>query len=104
MKNSTTDLKIVREHPARFTWGKVFKITDISVYTIVAFYPTDEPTKTLFHVYVDGDDMSNSCDTIETALLYGMAVKNLGDGNEAGSMARAAAKILGLKIDSGKPS
>ena len=104
MKESTTDLKIVRERPASFSWGRVLKITDISVYTIVAYQPPEDSTRTLFHVYVDGDDTSNSCETIETALLYGMAVKNLGDGNEAGSMARAAAKILGLKVDCGKAS
>jgi hypothetical protein len=98
----TTDLDIVRKNPRLFTWGTVVKIHDVgSSYTVIEY---QHHRDTRFHVYVDGQCTSNSCHTlegalllaIEGALLLAIGRKHL-EVNEARFMAMAATKLLGIK-------
>lgn len=90
----TTDLDIVRKNPRLFTWGTVVKIHDVgSSYTVIEY---QHHRDTRFHVYVDGQCTSNSCHTLEGALLLAIGRKHL-EVNEARFMAMAATKLLGIK-------
>ena len=92
---SSTDLKIIRETPARFTWGAVQYIHDIGPYTIVEY--TDKNNgATMFQVYVNGKSTSNSTATLDGAILLAVAWRNLG-ASEAPTMARGACRLLGVK-------
>lgn len=92
---TTTDLDVIRKHGHRFTWGYVTEIYDIGPYTI-AKYRDNNGENIRFHVYVDGKCTSNSCHTLEGALLLAMARKHL-EVNEARYMAMGACKLLGIK-------
>jgi len=106
MKNAnydTTNLEEIR-NGARFTWGRVVKIHDIGRYSFVEFYgrayENGHPTgkleeKTSFHVYVDGKSQSNSCGSLESALILAIAFDKL-EINHAWHMASAVNKILEL--------
>lgn len=93
--DTTTDLEIIRNHPRRFTWGKIVKIHNIGPYTIVEY--TDKSTKAYhFHIYVDGKCTGTSTLTLDGALLSAIGRSNL-EVNEARWMAMAAAKLLNVK-------
>lgn len=101
MNDQTTDLSIIRRDPSRFTWGRVEKIHDIGRYTIVEHmdYPASNApreSKRSFHVYVDGKSTSRGADTLEKALLIGVACGHL-EINAAGYAAHFAGQILGVE-------
>ena len=94
--DTTTDLDIIRKYPNRFTWGKVKQIHDVGPYTVV--HHQAEGVESNYHVYVDGRDCSVGSSSLGGALILAIAYKNL-ESNTANWMARAAAKLLGVKED-----
>ena len=92
--NRTTDLTVVRLAPHAFTWGTVRKIHDVGPYCLVEYEDRDQEIR--FHVYVDGRSTSNSCETMDEALLYAIAYSHL-EINDAGHMARAATRLFNIK-------
>lgn len=86
-----------------FTWGKVVDIHAIGPYEIVEYDefasgssrgPSGKRPlsgRRLFHVYVDGEDESRSCYTMEGALVIAIAAKQ-----GASLFAPAVAKLLKL--------
>ncbi len=105
---NTTDLKVIRVNPRRFTWGRIGQIHDIgyappegvSPYTIVEYLPWGrlEADGANFHVYVDGKDQSVGSRSLEGAILIAIARRNL-EANKGRFMAQAAAVLLGVKED-----
>jgi hypothetical protein len=99
---TTTDLEVIRSQPRRHTWGPVTKIHDVGRYSIVEYLSADSinpanDDRTLYAVYVDGKNVNISDPVFEQALLFAIAFGASTDGaTEAGAMARAAAKVLGI--------
>lgn len=103
MFKPTTDLEQVRAGE-RFAWGRVVKIHDIGRYSFIEYhgreYVSGSPTgklkeKTTFHVYVDGKSTSNSCGSLESALICAIALGKL-EINHARHMTTVCLKILEL--------
>lgn len=98
---TTTDLDIIRKNPSRFTWGKVTTIHDIGRYTLVEYVspPNNlhDKERTLFHSYVDGKNTNTSHTSLESGLVYAMAIGAIENVNDARHMARAACKVLDIK-------
>ena len=96
MSESTTDLKIIRQKPLRFTWGPVVKIHDVGLhYTIVQYRDDLNQERVHYHIYVDGLDQRVSTRTFEGALLIAIGRRNLSENSDM--LARAAAKLLDVK-------
>lgn len=91
---TTTDLATVRRRPRLFTWGNVIEIHDVGPYSFIEASSDDV---TSFHVYVDGEDTCNSCSTLDSALVFAIAHKNISSVNDARHMASAAIKVLSVK-------
>ena len=91
----TTDLAVIRHTPGAFTWGDVVDIHDIGLYSLIE-YTDHHDRKTGFHVYVDGHSTNNTFPTMDEAILFAIARKNL-EPNEARFMAIGATKLLNVK-------
>lgn len=98
---TTTDLDVIRKTPSRFTWGKVTNIHDIGRYTLVEYVDMKKGssiyTITLYHTYVDGKSTHTSHTSLESGLVYAMAIGAIENVNDARHMARAACKVLDIK-------
>lgn len=89
---TTTALSKVRDNRSSYTWGEIRKFHEIGRYTIIEYKHRDE-NKTLFAVYVDGEDQSQSCETLDQAIIAAVASAHV---SNSGAMALAACKILNL--------
>ena len=101
MKERTADLKIIRERPSLFVWGKIVKIHDVGRYTIVEHddYPAtnaNRESERSFYVYVNGKDTHTSAPTMEQALLHAIAEAFAGH-SAAHHAAFYAGKVLGVE-------
>ena len=95
----TTDLDVIRRTPSRFTWGRVVTIHDIGRYTLVEYVSqsSEKPPVVYFHSYVDGKTTHSSHTSLESGLIYAIAVGAIENVNDARHMARAACKVLDVK-------
>jgi hypothetical protein len=74
--DSTTDLKLVKKYPRKFTWGRVIAFHHIGRYDFIEYEGrwNGKLSGTLsFHVYVDGESTSEGACTLEQALLVAIA-------------------------------
>lgn len=97
MRETTTDIEIIRHKPSRFTWGEIQKIHDIGRYTLVEYIDSKGKEITLYHSYVDGKSTQCSHSSLESGIVYAMALGADDNPNTARYMAMAAVKVLGIK-------
>jgi len=89
----TTDLVLLKEgHP--FTWGEVIKIHEIGEYAIVEYrrWEADnvrilvgqaDTDNVMFSCYIDGNSLSKSTDSLDSALANCIAYKHEGMSSHA---------------------
>jgi len=98
---TTTDLAAVRRQPNRYTWGRVISFHDIGKYSFIEYESNPnhagDKSKTLYSVYVDCENTSFSCSSLEAAMLTAIGYANLGI-NAGSHMAIAACKILDVPV------
>jgi len=91
----TTKLNELKAGIGEFTWGEVIKIHEIGEYAIVEYHPwksegcivlSGQPdmTETLFSYYIDGEDCSQSAESLDEALAGCIAYKHEGANAQAG--------------------
>jgi hypothetical protein len=96
MSDTTTDLKLVKKYPHKFTWGRVIAFHHLGRYDFVEYESNTNGKlsgKLSFHIYVDGESISESANTLETALLGAIAKAAPPNDRRA---AVYAALVLGL--------
>jgi hypothetical protein len=95
---TTTDLPILRSQPRRHTWGPVTKIHDVGRYSIVEYTCNSNGAsngETHFAVYVDGESLSQSTRSLESALLTAIAYAAYpADRTYAGWMTAAMLRLV----------
>ena len=104
MRETTTDLNVLRERPDLYVWGEIIKIHDVGRYAIVEHddYPASNakrPSQRTFAIYVDGENRCTSADSMDKALLLAVAFGNL-EVNAARWAGRFAADMMGIRSDS----
>jgi len=93
--DNTTDLKILKKYPHKFTWGRIIYIHEIGSYSIAEYEEImnrKSTGKILYHIWVDGRDDSESCESLEAALATAIAHKFDGPNSQAG---RFFARMIG---------
>lgn len=99
----TTNLNLVRAG-APFTWGRVLTIHDAGPYTIIEAKSNSasDEDRTVFHVYVKGENTSRSSYSFDGALIIAISYHNQEDKKSLSNTdhnARCAAKILNIPSD-----
>ena len=76
-----------------FVWGPVVQTHEIGPYKIVEYHPEifkncggtgKYDTKTKFHIYTNGRDGSESCQSLDEALAVAIAKRHDGPNSQAG--------------------
>jgi len=91
----TTELIELKNHMARFTWGKITEFFSIGDYDFAAYHPWKRDDCTVltgkvdydtvnYHIWIDGEDASISCSTLEEAMVCAIARKLHGINSQAG--------------------
>ena len=88
--DKTTELESVRQDPTTFHWGNIVNIYEIGPYGFVKYNRQDG---VFFHVYVCEVSTNTSCKTLDEAMIFAIARRNL-EVNEAHWMTEAAKKVL----------
>lgn len=79
--------------------GDITKMHQIGPYTFVEYVQrgisnSDHNGKTFYSIYVEGHKTSCSADTLDKALLYAIAKRNLVEPNTTNWLSQAAEKLL----------
>lgn len=73
-----------------FVWGKVVKVLEIGLYTIILYYPYLKGREkgvawatNRYHLYINGKDTSRTFQSLDQALVGAVAIQNDGINTRA---------------------